>query len=340
MQTVLRPGQSIGPFRLERLLAMGGMAEVWAAVGPLPSGEEAALALKIINQHTSEEDDAWRSFRDEVRLSTYLRHENVIGVYEGLEVGGRFIQTMELIDGIDLRRTQSRLAENDWRFPVPLALYVGRCVARALAYVHLRKDAKGHPLNVVHRDISPHNIMLARDGRVKLLDFGIAKDAHRLVRTKVGLVKGKVSYMSPEQTLGDKLDHRSDIFSTGVVLWELLAGERLFSSDYEAMTMDRIHRLPIPRLDDERLRPELPTEAAVLVDRMLERPPSRRPQTMVEVERALNKLLVRHFEPDELGPSTLARWVGRVLDSRPRQGTARLPSLGGVDTEVSGGPKH
>ena len=224
-------------------------------------------------------------FHDEVHLSMRLRHENIVEVYGGEEIDGYLVQEMELIKGLDLRRTLVRLRKKRWRFPIPLLMYVGRCMARALAYAHMKRGPRGQPLNIVHRDISPHNVMLALDGRVKLLDFGIAKAAERLTHTRGGVIKGKTAYMAPEQVVAADLDHRTDIFASGIVLWEAFSGERLFKASGDQATMELVLKGDVPRI--ERFRPEVPPEVADLLHAMLAHRPRDRPQSMLDVERSL-----------------------------------------------------
>lgn len=318
----LTPGLQLGPFTLDKRIAIGGMAEIWKASGPR-AGRVGSLALKLARSVADE--DAYARFQDELRLSCRLRHANVVTVYGGRPIDGWYVQQMELLDGVDLRGLVRRLERQRWRMPIPHVLHIGRCMARGLSYVHQRKDLNGQPLELVHRDISPHNVMVVRDGQVKLLDFGIAKARGRLVETQGMIAKGKASYMSPEQVVAAELDARSDIFSTGIVLWELLAGRSLFRAANDVESMRLIRDAIAPRL--ESVRGEVPLELADLVHGMLARHPDARTPNMRTVERGLSRVLARHFEPSGFGAEALATWLATVLPAPRARGTAAVPSI-------------
>lgn len=328
-EVILSPGRAFGPFLLGERLALGGMAEVWSAAGPTPDLGEGQLALKVMRPYLAEDPEFRAMFDDEVSISKRLRHENIVEVYSAHEIAGHLVQAMELIEGIDLRRVLARIRRRGWRFPVPLVLHVGRCVARALAYAHLKKSSRGQPMGIVHRDISPHNIMLAHDGRVKVLDFGIAKAAERVTKTRLGIIKGKTGYMAPEQVIAGELDHRTDIFSAGIVLWETFTSNRLFRADGDIETMEQIRSGTVPRLDA--VRTDVPTEVADLIHAMLARDREMRPASMLEVERAFHRILLRGYEASEHGPEALRRWLEEVSRETRPQGTAILPAIEGAD---------
>src|SRR5262245_27178012 len=200
MSDELASGKQLGPFTLDRRLALGGMAEIWLAVQNTERGAR-PTALKILLTPYARDPTFRGMFADEVRIASRLTHENIVEVYGSFEVEGHLFQAMEIVDGKDLRRVLSTLARAGESFPVALALLVGREVARALAYAHSKRGEDGKPLEIVHRDVSPHNVMLTRNGMVKVLDFGIASAAERLTRTRTGVIKGKISYMAPEQAM-------------------------------------------------------------------------------------------------------------------------------------------
>lgn len=312
--TPLRSGEMLGPFRLHERLAVGGMAEVWRVTGPRSAEDlapPAPLALKLMRPHPAEGEDHYARFLDELRISRRLRHANIVTVFDGMVLDGHLVQSMELLEGVDLRRLSRVLEQQRRPFPVAHALWVGRMMARALAYAHAMTDRRGLPMQVVHRDVSPHNVMLTFDGEVKVLDFGIAKARERLVETRGAVAKGKTAYMAPEQVMARPLDARADVFAAGIVLWEALAGRRLFRGRNEVETMQRVRRGVVP--DPSRIRPELPAEAAELVLRMLARRPEDRPADMEAVERTLQRVLVQRFEPEAVGPAALRCWLGEVF---------------------------
>ncbi|MEO1336769.1 MAG: serine/threonine-protein kinase, partial [Myxococcota bacterium] len=208
--------------------------------------------------------------------------------------GGQLFQSMERLDGLDLRRLLARLVRSKQRMPLPFAVRIARDVARALAYAHARESAPGQPMNIVHRDVSPHNIMLTTTGQVKLLDFGIARAAERLVRTRTGVVKGKLSYMAPEQALGVGVTPQTDIFAAGIVLWEMLAMRRLFVGENDPATVDLVVRAAVPPIAE--FNPEVPVEVRALLERMLKQRAAMRPADMNEVDRVLTEALAQRFE--------------------------------------------
>src|SRR5512137_2796373 len=212
------------------------MAEVWRAEADGPAGVRKEVALKLVRAAPGASADFARMLVEEARLATRLHHANVVQVFELVEAEGRFGLVMELVRGRDLGRVVERCRELGVRLGLARAVQVGVEVARALDHAH-RLTVDGRPVGLVHRDVSPHNILVSYEGEVKLADFGIARAGSRLDLTDPGTVKGKLAYMAPEQARGEPLDGRADVFSLGVVLWELCAGRRLFARDTEAATL-------------------------------------------------------------------------------------------------------
>ncbi|MBX2812218.1 MAG: serine/threonine protein kinase [Myxococcales bacterium] len=320
MQLVyLRPGFRFGSYTLTRRVAMGGMAEIWAA-----QGEEDEFALKFMQPHHQEDPEYLKMFEDELQLARRLRHENIVATFDGFRVKGKYAQVMELVHGVDLRRIKIYTCDTCGSMPLPLLLRLGVSVSRALAYVHTRRSYRGRDLGIVHRDISPHNIMLDKMGRVKILDFGIAKASQRKSRTQTGMIKGKVGYMSPEQTMGHILDHRSDIFSLGIVLWEVLSGEPLFRGDSDLAIMRKVQQAEVPRLDASHRRPDLPLAVVLLVHQMLNQSPEHRPANMIEVERRLGRVMMQEYEPSEYSEGALAQWIEPMMKGAQKKPTLSL----------------
>jgi serine/threonine protein kinase len=311
----LAPGLPLGPFRLERRLAIGGTAEIWAAEAP----GAGAVALKVLHPHLAADATFRAMLLDEVAIARRLRHPAVIEVFGAHEDGGHLYLAMAHVDGADLRRVQAALARAGERFPVTLALVVARALAQGLDHAHRQRDARGRPLGIVHRDVSPHNVMLARDGGVKLLDFGAARAEERLAATRTGVIKGKPGYMAPEQALGQAVTARTDVFATGVLLWELLAGARLFDAPTDDTRLERALRGDAPPVP----RPETPAEVAALVARMLARHPDDRPASMREVDAGLARALARSAAPAEASPEALARWLAPRLGASTARRAAR-----------------
>ena len=237
-------------FVILRSLAMGGMAEILLARVRDPSKPERLVVLKRMHRQLAVDREYVKMFVDEARLAITLRHPNVVEVYESGEDDGQYYIAMEYLHGHDLRRVLSQMAKR--RVPMRLAnaLSIARAVCRGLDYTHERTDANGELIGIVHRDVSPHNVLVTYGGRVKLVDFGIAKTTIQLARTRTGILKGKVAYMSPEQALGEPLDRRSDVFCIGILLWEMTTGHWLYRRKSELETLKAVveHDAPLPSL--------------------------------------------------------------------------------------------
>jgi len=213
-----------GDHLLLRRLAAGGMAEVFEARASGPGGFEKRVALKRLLPEHQGDAELVRALVREARLGAMLSHPNLCRVDALGAVDGVWFFTLELVDGLDLYRLHRRFRRHDLAFPIELALHVVAGVARGLHHAHDARNAQGRALRVVHRDVSPQNVLVGRDGRVKVVDFGIARTGLHRTRTARGIVKGKWAYMSPEQARGARLDRRSDVYATGVLLYELVCG--------------------------------------------------------------------------------------------------------------------
>jgi eukaryotic-like serine/threonine-protein kinase len=223
----LETGQKLGRYRIERLIAQGGMAEVYRADQELAAGIFRPAALKVIRVEYSESPDFREMFLDEARVACTLSHPNIVHIYEVGDAEGRLFMAMELVTGETLATIARTLRERDDRLSDEALFAVGISTCSALAAVHALKAEGGH-VNLVHRDVSPHNLLLASDGTLKLIDFGIAKAVTNRNLTNPGVTKGKAGYFSPEQAMGKALDGRSDLFSLGVTLYKLASGKTPF----------------------------------------------------------------------------------------------------------------
>ena len=212
-------------------IASGGMAEIHLGKQISKDGFERICAVKRILPHLSSNRDFIEMFRDEAHICKKLQHTNIVRI-EGFEhIGGSFAIIMEFVEGSDLRSILSACERSKMRLSVPMVLFVAAEAARGLHYAHTKRDDMSQALlGIVHRDISPQNILISYEGEVKVTDFGIAKAKNKSTETQTGTVKGKYSYMSPEQITAQKVDRRSDIFSLGIVLWEMLAMRKLFQA--------------------------------------------------------------------------------------------------------------
>ncbi|WP_437675387.1 protein kinase domain-containing protein [Sorangium sp. So ce131] len=232
-----RPGV-LGRYRLLKKIGMGGMAEIWVASVAGISGVKKICVVKQILPHLADSPEFVRMFLDEARIAATLDHPNLVQMYDIEEIDGIPVIAMEYLHGEDLRHIKKSLRTANRRMPVEHAITIAAGVAAGLHYAHEKVGYDGKPLDIVHRDVSPHNVFVTYDGAVKILDFGIAKAANRVNETRDGALKGKVPYMSPEQCTSDKLDRRSDIYSVGILLYEMSTGSRLFrrgATEFELM---------------------------------------------------------------------------------------------------------
>ncbi len=229
-----------GKYLLIDKLATGGMAEIYKAKTFGVDGFEKLLAIKRILPHCSSDKEFITMLIDEAKLSVLLSHTNIVQVYDLGKVGEDYFISMEYINGINLREVLSRASEAGEKFTEEIVVYIMSEVCKGLDYAHSKKDTEGKPLNIIHRDISPQNILISFEGEVKIVDFGIAKAAMNISHTMAGILKGKISYMSPEQALGKPIDHRTDVFSAGLMLYELLTGQKLFTGDTQFEVLKKI----------------------------------------------------------------------------------------------------
>lgn len=270
-------GTTLGRYEIIRELAVGGMARIYLARVRGTAGFEKQVVLKCILESIATDEQFVTMFLDEARLAATLRHSNIAEVIDvGVERGIHYF-AMEYIDGKTARDIRLRSRELGRRIPLEVSLAIVSGTAAALGYAHTRRDSEGKSLEVVHRDVSPSNIMVGNEGAIKLVDFGIARATLRRGRTRTGHQKGKVPYMSPEQCQGHAIDPRSDLFSLGTVLYELTTGVRPFQGNSEFMVMDQI-----VTGDPERpslVIPDYPRQLEEIVMRSLARAPQSRYQT-------------------------------------------------------------
>ncbi len=262
MQTDDLP-QPFGSYTLVRRLAAGGMAEVYLAVARGPGGFEKRVAVKRIHPLLAPDDGCAAKLLEEAKLSAHLNHRNIVQTLDLAQVGSTYALVMEHVEGYDAAHVIEALRRSGGRFPVDLAVYVTAEVFRGLDYAHRQRDSRGAPLGIVHRDVSPQNVLLSFAGEVKLGDFGIAKAVSRASEPEPGVIKGKYFYMSPEQAWAEPLDHRSDIFSAGLVLWELLVGRRLHGPGPLPELLDAVRMAEVP--PPSSLREEVPQALDAIV---------------------------------------------------------------------------
>lgn len=271
-----RAEASLGGYEVLRRLAAGGMAEVLLARQRLGTVER-QVVIKSILPHLAGDAELVEMFMGEARLAALLQHPNVVQIYDVTLLDERPCIVMELLHGADLKTLFGALSRN--RTPLdPLAVAaIGVGVAQGLGYAHRKRGLDGRPLGIVHRDVTPHNVFVSREGTVKVLDFGIAKSADQIQSTRSGVVKGKVPYMSPEQVRGGDLDGRSDLFSLGVVLWEIATARRLFQRPTEVLSLQAVLDAPVD--PPSKHAPGFPPQLERILLRALSRDPAERAET-------------------------------------------------------------
>ncbi|MBL8917587.1 MAG: serine/threonine protein kinase [Myxococcaceae bacterium] len=288
------PGQRVGQYTLSRVVASGGMAEVWEARLDGPVGFAKRVALKRLMPSMAEEPQFLNLFLDEARLMAALTHPHICQVIELGQHEGTWWVAMEFLAGHTAYQLMRETVKRGWRLPLELAVLIGRDTAEALAYAHAKQDESGQSLGIIHRDVSPQNIMVTYEGVVKLVDFGIAKAATRTVHTETGQLRGKMAYMPPEQARGETVDSRADQFSLGATLFELATHTRLYGNLKE-MDLFREVATNAEALPRARSRlPELPEALDDILARMLEREPDKRFPTMTAVRDALTQFLAEN----------------------------------------------
>jgi len=288
---VTEVGSTANTYQLLARLAAGGMAEIFLAHGTSAAGVERYCVLKRILPDRARDAELVQMFVQEARLAAQLQHPNIASVYDIGMLGASYFFTMEYVHGETVRTLIERAEERRVALPLACVLTIIAGAAAGLHHAHERTGHDGRPLGIVHRDVSPSNLMVSYEGHLKLVDFGVAKAENRANETKAGTVKGKIAYLSPEQCRGARVDRRSDLFSLGVVLWELLTGARLYrrAGDFESMNAI-VSEPPVP---PSALRPDVPREIDELVLRLLAKSPAARFQTAGEVVEAIEHAAIR-----------------------------------------------
>jgi len=280
----------LGKYLLLERVNIGGMAEVFIAKTFGVGGFEQILAVKKILPTMAEDEEFIKMFIDEARVSVQLNHPNIVHIHDLDGKDDTYYIVMEYVSGRDLRSVLERFRRRKERMPIPMAAYIASKMCAGLDHAHRKKDVKGMELHIVHRDVSPQNILLSYEGGVKLIDFGIARTAIRSTKTEVGMIKGKFGYMSPEQAFGLPVDRRSDVFAAAVILYEMLTGEKLFSAESDYSTLEKVRKTEFrpPREVNADISPAL--EKVLL--RALSRDMEKRYQWASEFHEALEEFIV------------------------------------------------
>jgi serine/threonine protein kinase len=333
--------QPFGRYILIERIGAGGMAEIFRAMTVGSEGFRRVLVVKRIRRELCESADFLRMFCDEAKISALLNHPNIVQVFDFGQIEGAYFLAMEHVEGRDLATVMKKLRAADQAITPSLAGYIALQVAQALAYAHTLESADGHQFRIVHRDINPSNVMLVRSGAVKVLDFGIAKASAAAGKseTRHTLIKGKLSYLSPEQARCEPLDGRSDVFSLGATLWEMLTGKRLFHGKADFERVQNVLQAPVPAPSER--RPGVPAALDYIALKALSRDLSRRYQSAEEMAKDLEDHL-REAPPEPRAIRKLLTYLfGQDLTA---SNVVDLPALDGaamtVKTVVNGGPSR
>jgi serine/threonine-protein kinase len=282
-------------YQIVERIAAGGMAEVYRGESAGIEGFRKKVAIKKVLPKLSQNREFIHMFLDEARLCAYLSHSKCVQVFDiGQAAGAHFI-VMEFVDGADLQSVLEYLQRNDQQMPVEVACLIAQHVCEGLAYAHDACDHQGQPLGIVHRDISPHNVLMTRFGEVKLVDFGLAKASSHLTAEEEDIVKGKFGYLAPEVTLGQGADRRVDIFAAGILLWEMLASRRLFKGETDLETFKQVQAAVIP--DMRQIRRDVGDDVVAVLGKALARDRSQRYQQAGDFAKDLSVVMQRLGKP-------------------------------------------
>ena len=335
MSSASQETRLIGKYQLLERLAVGGMAEIFVARDRGQHEFERLVVVKKMLPHLSEDQSFVKMFLHEARVAAHVHHTNVVQILELGEDNGRHYIAMEYIEGASLRDLIKVADKERFHIPLPIVCHLMDQALAGAHAVHEARDEDGVSLGLVHRDLTPHNLMVTPHGHVKLLDFGVVKSTDG-ERTKTGVLKGKLSYMSPEQCRQDELDARSDVYSLGICLWELLAGVRMLQGKTELAVMQAVLEGDLPRLED--VRADVPERIHMVLRKALAHDRNDRYATAEEMRRDLHKAstselvysdpdLSREFITDLLGPRIEQRRadIKRLLETSPDDLPGRLP---------------
>lgn len=312
-------------YMLYKKVARGGMAEIYLGKQIGEDGFQRICCIKRILPHYAQDQEFIEMFRDEAHICKRLQHANIVRVEGFEEVEGSYAIIMEFINGGDLRTVLASCEKQNVKLSVPMALYIIAEAARGLHFAHCKvDDLTGKPLDIVHRDISPQNILISFEGEVKVTDFGIADADNKATETKPGIVKGKYSYMSPEQISAGAVDARTDVFALAIVLWEMIAMKRLFQGDNEVMTIQRVKSCQITE-DLRKLNPGVENELYQLIMKGLHKDPNGRFGSAAEFEKALRKYINKRYA--DFTVDDLAEFVKALMKVRLKEMQQEIKNL-------------
>ncbi|MGB5174195.1 MAG: TonB family protein [Thermoanaerobaculia bacterium] len=323
-ETAAEQAIEFGEYSLEKRIGLGGMAVVWKARRKGVEGFEKRVSIKKILPQPAENQDFVDMFIDEAKLAAQLNHKNITHIYDLGKVDDDYFIAMEYVEGQNLRHLLDAGRKTDKSLPAGLALYIASRIADALDYAHRSKDFNNTELGLVHRDVSPHNVLISYEGDIKLCDFGIAKAVSKISTTQMGALKGKLQYMSPEQAWGRSIDHRSDIFSTGTLLFEMLTGKRLFTGDSELAVLEAVRECDTAErvIQD----PAIPSRVKGLLLKTLAKETDERYETAGELLGGLEELLAEYeATPGQREMSSYVRELLDLPETAERQSKAEEP---------------
>lgn len=324
-------GDRVGDYEIVARLKAGGMATLFLGKRTGAAGFSRHVAIKVVHEHLAADSTFVQMFVDEALLSSKIHHPNVVHVEELRQVDGRHFLVMEYVHGCALSALMKGLRRAGRTFGHELATYIAVKVAEGLHAAHQATASDGSPLSVVHRDVSPQNVLLAYKGHVKLIDFGVAKAAGRAVQTTGGSLKGKIRYMSPEQAFGKPVDRRTDVYALGIVLWEMLTARRAFVGDNDFAILEQVRDPKVPPARTH--NPDVPEALDSAIQKALAKSPEDRFQSAQEMRKALARAVPSALALDD---SDLAGLLATVLGDAIRGDQEALPeSVSGVGAAVA-----
>jgi serine/threonine protein kinase len=323
-----------GKYYLLERINVGGMAEVFRAKAYGVEGFERLLAVKRILPNIAEDQEFITMFIDEAKIAVQLNHANIAQIFDLGVVDGSYFIAMEHIHGRDLRAIFERCRQKNEPMPIAQACFIAMKNCEGLDYAHNKRDQGGREMALVHRDVSPQNIIVSFEGEVKLIDFGIAKAAGKMGKTQAGILKGKFGYMSPEQVRGLPIDRRSDIFSTGIVLYELLTNERLFVGESDFSTLEKVRNVEI--LPPSTYNRKIPEELERIVLKALAKDVEDRYQNAIDLHDELQAFV--YTAGEFYSRKDLAGWMKKTFGREIEEETAKLESYRQLKAPASAEP--
>src|SRR5262245_55331804 len=329
--TALKKPVPFGKYYLLERINVGGMAEVFKAKTFGVEGFERLLAVKRILPNIAEDEEFITMFIDEAKIAVQLQHANIAQIFDLGKIADSVFLALEYVHGRDLRSIFDRMRNKAEALPIAMACYVTMQVCEGLDYAHNKRDAQGRELNLVHRDISPQNVLIGYEGECKLIDFGIAKAAGKASKTQAGILKGKFGYMSPEQVRGLPIDKRSDIFAVGIVLYELLTGERLFIGESDFSTLEKVRNVEI--VPPSSYNKKIPAELERVVLKSLARDPDDRYANAIDLHDDLQSFL--YSVGEFFSRKDLAAWMKKTFAMEIEEDNAKIEEFRQVAPPVA-----